>query len=623
MANRKQKDSINYSNELVRKKTKNRKYKVNKKEPKYNRVMRGQDPATKYAKKIGGEDLIAGKYVIAACRRHLNDLMRQGDKDFPYFWDVEMGNKIIEFARHMTLEQGKFEGKPFVPMLWQEFFLRSIFGWVDKDGMRRFRYVYLETGKGSAKGILTAVMSLYQLYCEDEDGAQIFHIGKNIKQGRIIFDYTANMMQRNPILSKEGYIMGGSSRYKIIYKNRFINLVASASKGKGHSGHVPNGIYIDELHEFDDRAIIDIYEAGIKHRRQPLIVTTTNTGYGFGNICHDTHMYAKNVIEGRVEDDRYFSLIYAIDEGDEPFKDEQCLLKANPTLPDTPGWEYLRGEMRRSKNMPSKRAEFLRLNCGVWRDAVDAWLDVDEWNKAEVNELPDVKGRKVFIGLDLAARSDLAAAVIAWDLPDGEVAVETQAWIPSEGIKDKGYRDGVPYEAWVDLGYLEACDGKYIEFSYIAKWMFDVFSQYKVVSVAYDAWGKNVLLNELENVGIDLVDTRRYGNNFTSLVVHPQGYLVPQNKPKYELWPAMPRSISHVEALLLKRKLHVLRSPVLRSAVLSASPVFDGSGNRRLMKNKVTHRIDAAIAMITAVGVLMDWRIQRRVENRDIESMIL
>ena len=583
------------------------------------------DAGTAYARSVVSGETLAGKAVRAACRRHLNDLARQRTDGFPWHWDEARGDRIVAWCGHLTLGQGEFEGVPWAVLPWQEFFLRSVFGWVDDGGLRRFRRAYLEVGKGGGKAAISSAMILYQLFAEGEAGAQIFCMGKTSKQARVVFDFARGMMERDPSLSLAGRVIGGTAApRRLVFRDRYVELVTSSFAGKGHSGFMPSGIYIDELHEFDDRAQIELYERGTKHRREPLTLTTTNTGYGFGNVAHEAHQLAISVAEGRHEDERLLALVYGVDGEDDPFNDLECLVKANPSLPVIPGWEYLEGEAERTKGLPSQRTEFLRLNAGRWVDAVDCWLDVGAWDECETDVLPDAAGRVAVVGLDLASRGDLAGGVVAYDLPDGEVAVEAIGWVPGVGLRDRTLRDGAPYDVWVEKGHLVATQGQYIDFAAVAGWLREQMEREGgLLAVGSDGWGKREFIREADEAGLDLVDTRRYGDGFTAFVPHPQGFASPQGKPDYELWPAMPRSISATEELVLRRRLKVKRNPALRSAVLSAAPVRDGSGNRRLMKNKTTHRIDLAVAMVVAVGILCDWRLQRRAGFDSIEQMIL
>ncbi|PLO63401.1 phage terminase small subunit P27 family, partial [Klebsiella michiganensis] len=98
---------------------------------------------------------LAGPDIRNSCQRHLNDLQSCHARGL--HWDVEAAQRSIDyFAKVLKLNGGDFEGEPFVLLPWQCFIVGSIFGWKNARGFRRFRMVYVESGKGSGKSPLSA-----------------------------------------------------------------------------------------------------------------------------------------------------------------------------------------------------------------------------------------------------------------------------------------------------------------------------------------------------------------------------------------------------------------------------------------------------------------------------------
>ena len=56
-----------------------------------------QDVGTKYCFDVLDEKIIAGYNIKLACFRHLRDLQRQGQKDFPYVYSLNELNKFFNF----------------------------------------------------------------------------------------------------------------------------------------------------------------------------------------------------------------------------------------------------------------------------------------------------------------------------------------------------------------------------------------------------------------------------------------------------------------------------------------------------------------------------------------------
>ena len=53
--------------------------------------------AKDYAEKVVAGKIVAGKKVILAAKRYLNDLEKAQNDDFGYFYDNERANKVIKF----------------------------------------------------------------------------------------------------------------------------------------------------------------------------------------------------------------------------------------------------------------------------------------------------------------------------------------------------------------------------------------------------------------------------------------------------------------------------------------------------------------------------------------------
>ncbi|MDX7324706.1 terminase large subunit domain-containing protein, partial [Providencia rettgeri] len=120
------------------------------------------DPATQYAQDVHDGKTLAGPDIRNACTRHLKDLKEAKQRGL--VWDVEAVQRAIDFfAKVLKLNGGEHEGKPFILLPWQCFVIGSIFGWKMEDGTRRFRMVYVESGKGSGKSPLAGGVGLYCL----------------------------------------------------------------------------------------------------------------------------------------------------------------------------------------------------------------------------------------------------------------------------------------------------------------------------------------------------------------------------------------------------------------------------------------------------------------------------
>ena len=584
--------------------------------------------AQQYAKDVVEGTIPANQHIKNACKRFEIDLDKSlSDKAYPYYYDQKEVDKAVSFfENYLVLSGGEYEGVPFKLLPWQAFVVSNIYGWKQKkNGYRRFRKAYIETGKGSGKSPLLAGMALKGICADGESRAEGYVIARTSDQSLVTFKSCISMVQLSPALDNACDIIGGSTTpWQITYKGKsFLRRVSSDIKGR-HSGPIPHIVIVDEYHEHDSAAMRDTYAAGVKNRRQPLILVITNSGVSMKSACGQEHLLAKGILSGDIQDDAYFTLIYGVEDDDDPFEDESSWIKANPSLchdpqecgkqgvTSIPGYEYIRQQVAEAKGMPSKKSVVNRLNFCRWVDAESPWIDLDILRQNEYEELSPYEDRQdkwCWMALDLSAKTDLTAGALCWDM-GSHFELEVKVWAPKDTLYQRSEQEAQPYQIWADQGHLDTPEGSVITFDHVAAWIKEMNSKYRLGGLAYDPWGITALEHELDHHN---VKTGRQPGDGLLIVPHPQGFIAGIRPAKYKivddargftLW--MPRSISHFEEQILQRKLKVKVNPLFRMSFSGCVVITDASGNRRLTKTKSLTRIDPAIAMVMAVGAAVE-----------------
>jgi len=230
------------------------------------------DPITDYARKVVGEEILAGPHVMAACERHLND--RKNGPKRGLFWSLKKAMHTINFFKdNLPLPgEGNISIKPFILQPSQEFIVGSIFGWLTEDGSRRFQTAYIEEGKGNGKTPMAAGIGLYGLCADREMGAEIYAAAVTREQAGILFKDAKLMRDNSPSLKKR--IDATTHNLAFIRTNSFFRPVSS--EGRSLDGKRVHFALIDEIHEHRTDVVVEKMSAGIKGRRQPLIFEITN-----------------------------------------------------------------------------------------------------------------------------------------------------------------------------------------------------------------------------------------------------------------------------------------------------------------------------------------------------------
>ena len=83
-------------------------------------------------------------------------------------YDEAKADRAVTFIENLKHTKGKWDGKPFWLLPWQEQIIRDIFGVVKDDDTRQFRTAYVEIPKKNGKSELGAAIALNMLCNDDE-----------------------------------------------------------------------------------------------------------------------------------------------------------------------------------------------------------------------------------------------------------------------------------------------------------------------------------------------------------------------------------------------------------------------------------------------------------------------
>ena len=557
-----------------------------KQKPTLSRSSSGSDPVTEYAQSVVDGTRTAGPHVRGQCARHLKDL-KEGKKR-GLAWSVEESNKAQRFYSNvLKLNGGDFEGKPFVLLPWQQFVIGSLFGWMGADGYRRFRVAYVETAKGSGKSPLAAGVGMKGLVADNEPRAEVYSAATKKDQAMILFRDAVAMVDQSPELSKRLQKSGTGERcWNLAYmaQGAFFRPISSDD---GQSGPRPHRGLIDELHEHKTNTVVEMMRAGTKSRRQALIFMITNAGHNRMGPCWGYHEYGAKVAAGEVQDDAFFPYVCSLDENDDPFQDESCWLKANPSLQDAdlPGMKYIREQVVEAKGMPSKEAIVRRLNFCQWTDAESPWISGEVWRGVQREfDWRDLRGRRAYAGLDLSSTTDLTGMVflVEPNEPDEPWLLVPFAWLPDVDLQRKADTDRVPFIQWRAEGYLDTTPGRAISKRVILQKLSAMCEFFDVVCVGYDRWRIEDLMAMASDEGITLPEMKPVG----------QGYR--------DFSPAL----ETFERMLLNGEIAHAGHKVMDWCMSNAVIEQDGAENRKLSKDKATGRIDLAVAAVMAAGLI-------------------
>ncbi len=399
--------------------------------------------AEKWARDVVAGRIVQGKLARAACQRHLDDLKR---KDWDYNFDRWHADDVCDFIEKLPHIEGKWATPTITLEPPQIFILAVVFGWRRKaDGLRRFSSVYIEMARKGAKSTLTSGVSLYCLCCEDEPGAQVIIGATTGAQAQKVFHPAKKMVEKTPALREAFGVQAWSRSITCADNDGYIQTINS--KGSTQDGHNPHLGVLDELHAHKDRALFDVVSSADGARDNPLKWMITTAGFDTNGVCYEQRSYVVKVLQGVLQADHYFGIIFTIDEGDDPF-DPKVWIKANPMLGVTPKLASLAKSAADAKASPKAEGDFKTKKLNVWLNAASAWLSMPQWQACADPTLDwdDFDGLDCWIGGDLADKDDITAlALCAFDAA-GVLLIKTVFWLPEAVMLDQ--RKAEIYAPW-------------------------------------------------------------------------------------------------------------------------------------------------------------------------------
>lgn len=547
------------------------------------------DRAYKYADDVRKGNIVTGKLIKKAVERWFNDLATGGMRDL--YFDENAAARAFRFSGYCRQYEGEFAGQPLDLEGWQCFAIANIFGWMRADGTRRFRIAYIKVGRKNGKTTLFAFVANYGLLGDKEGGPRVYSAATKRDQARELYDSAQAMLEQSPKLSKLVRIYND----RVIAKGTRGRMQALSKDSKSMDGlNVHMGL-IDELHAHPTSAVWDVVKSARGARKQPLIIAITTEGFLTNGVDADQHDYASRVVEGAIDDDEYFSLIYTLDDEDD-WQDEANWIKANPNLGISVNIDDMRHQCRMAKEIPSEQVEFLtkRLNRRVRGEA--KWMNLEKFKLCEVdyddqapwNGNEEFKGEDAWGGLDLSSVEDLTSLTLTID-HKGKTRTFIRVYLP-EGALDRRLSKGdKTLEGYVQNGHLQLTPGETVDYEYIKRDLRTALAYFNVAGIAYDRWNSNQLVNDMLGEGAPMIE---FGQGFGSMSAPMKELMVRVLKQEFEY-----------------------SNPVLNWCVSNLIADQNPAGDIKPDKSKIKEKIDAAVSTIMALGVMILLPAKKRVRS--------
>lgn len=543
------------------------------------------DKAIQYA-----NDVVSGKEITTwevetQCEWFLEDLKKQNNDDFEYYFDLNKLKIINNLLKLFNFATGFVAGKQVLENLagFQAFLIANIFGWRFKNNSDKFRYkdITLYIARKNAKTALVGLIFLLLMLTE-QNYSEFYSICLTRELAAEIRKAMVQILDSSPIIAKHFKCSKTQiGRIECTLTHSFFQ-PRTAESGKNNTIR-PCAFVSDEHGNFTDNSNFNAMKSGQKNVVNPLLFRTT-TAYAIDNSIMESDLeYIRKIFKGEIKDNRTFAVLYYAYE--ENLWNDIGMYQANP-LRIEENYKTIREDREKALHKEDEVEEYLTksMNYFMPANSGEEYVTIEEIQACKLEKEFDWQGRSVYLGLDLAETDDnTGVAMITYVSETEEVYAKTWAFIPSLRIESKSQREHVDYKREIKKGNCFACGDEVISYKAIENFILNIEKIYgvKVVQVGYDRRNALSTAEKLESEGFETVEVVQH-----SRFLHP--------------------SIKWLKEMILSKKFHYNSNKLLEINFVNARQTEDTNLNKYLNKKKSKGKIDLVMSIVDALYLLLE-----------------
>lgn len=533
-------------------------------------------------KNADGKKTKAPKYVIKQCKEWLAIADNKSDK-----WKVdEKKVKIIDgLLKLLIMPKGLKAGRTMYDCLcgYQWLFIIAVLCtvWRDNEERRKYENAILEICRKNFKTYTVAIVFII-LFLTEPRFSKFYSVAPDGALSKEVRDAIAETLRSSPLVYKHK----GKTRFKILRdyisfnptETKYTPLAYTTSR---FDGRLPNAFIADEVGALPNNYAIEAMRSGqlnVLNKLGCIISTKYPTAH---NPIEDEVDYAKRVLDGMIEDDTVFALLYEPDETKGWESDDLILEQGNPVALEIPEiWDDLLKKRRRAIEVESARENFLTKHCNIIYQGAgtETYIPIEAVRACKVDKI-NWKGKQVYIGVDLSMSNDNCAVAISAE-EDGEIYSDVIAFIPEGRINEKNEFEHLDYYKFINAMKCIACGDMTVDYSVIEKFVFDIEEKYgvTVVSIGYDRYNA-------------LSSAQKWEEKYTTVQIRQHSdTLHPPTKLLYEF--------------ILNGNWHYEKNDLLEVNFENSKCTFDTNMNRYVNKKKSNGKVDMVVALINSIYLL-------------------
>lgn len=463
-----------------------------------------------YAYRVVNGEINAGKYVKKQCKEFL--IMAEGKHD-KYFLDLEEYDRIKNATKLMNMASGLRVGQTVHDSLagFQWLFIVAILCIKHRDNptKRRYETATLLIARKSGKTFLVSVIFAILLILSPKF-SEFYSVAADGELSRLIKKELDQLISSSPLLAKHFKI----KRDEVIFngkKSVYKPLNYSTNRLDGRKANV---FLADEVGALPERYPISAMQSSQINMENRLGILISTAYPTLNNPMSEEVEYAEKVLDGVIDDETYFSLLYAPDDKVNWKSNDDIIVQSNPLAVEIPeNMDYLYQQRAKAIELASERVNFLtkHLNIFLQSGNSEVYVDIDKWKQCGVNKV-DFRGKDVIVGVDLSLTTDLTALSIMYK-EDGKYYAKAIGFLPEDSLADR--REKFDYRQAQERGECIITKGSIVDYVEVENYIRNIESMYDcnikcIVSDPFNA--VNMMQNLSEDYEVILLK-----QNYTNL----------------------------------------------------------------------------------------------------------
>ncbi len=540
--------------------------------------MISESRAYQYAKWCAGaKNKKVGKYVKLQAKRWL--VIADGKHKNAYVCEKAYKKicKILKLMVHPDLLCSMYEGLEDYAC----FLIIAVLCTKSREDNRRYyKTALLEISRKNFKTFNAAVIFIIGMLTESRF-SRLFSVAPDYKLSSELRLAVRKIIKVSPALTKHFKI----NRDMITCLLNDIEYTPLAYSNDGMDGRLANIFLADEAGALDAYPVEAMRSSQITLINKLGIIISTKYPND-NNVMVDEVDIAKKTLDGLLDKDNYFALLYEVDDAlaKRWEKEDLAIYQSNPVaVGNKEVFDSIKDLRALAILYENKKENFLckHLNILYKGLGVEGYVDIAKVKACRIVEDKAFWcGKRVWLGIDLSQTEDNTAVAMVTEI-DGVIYAKVWGFLPKESVEIKSSKELVDYKKLIDQGCCFACGDYVIDYSFIERFIIALPETYgvEIMQACYDRYNAISTVQKLEEAGIECVEAKQH-----SSVLHPPTKLLKES--------------------ILSKAFRYDDNRLLEINFQNARCTEDTNLNKYVNKKRSAGKVDMVVAIINAVYVL-------------------